>query len=152
MNNVDTIQRAPALFSMEELTSVPPGLARTELVSRLVSQVYVEAPVSLRAGLLECLLRPIGPLALSAVAAGAFAIFVYRSAWNQLAVVPASVTRFSANEVLELARFVEQYQPDVLGQIVHVLSDYPTCLQSVAGSMLFLALRLWSVKRQPDED
>lgn len=152
MEIVNVNDRASALLAIEELVSVPPGQARTNLVSRLVSQVYIEGPAALRANLLERLMRPIGPLALTAVAAGAFASFVYRPAWKQLSILPGSADRFSAEQVFELARFVEQYQPDAIGQIARVLADYPVCLHSLAGSMLFLALQLWSFRRQPEED
>ncbi|HYA65307.1 MAG TPA: hypothetical protein VEE84_01370, partial [Burkholderiaceae bacterium] len=44
----------------------------------LVSEVYRRSPALLRTKLLECLLRPVGPLALVALSTGAFSHLLHR--------------------------------------------------------------------------
>jgi hypothetical protein len=65
------------------LAAVPTGEVREIVLSKLVSEVYGEAEPSLRARLLGCLLRPVRPLGLVAVAAGAFSGFLHREHSNR---------------------------------------------------------------------
>ncbi len=125
------------------LASIPAGEARERLLCSLVSDVYSESPPSLRARLLECLLQPVRPLALAAVAAGAFGGFLHRQPWSRLSVSADEALRFSAEQVFELSRYVEQYQPEALRQIASLLTEYPGCLASLSGSWLATALHLW---------
>jgi len=89
--------------------------------------VYDEgAPPSARAQLLECLVRPLGPLALVAIAAGAFGHLFYRLRRDAAPISPDDVSRITSEQVLELTRYVEQCSPDVLlhfGRADHLLSD-----------------------------
>jgi hypothetical protein len=82
-----------------------------------VSEAYRQAPLTIRARLLEHLLRPVGPLALVALAAGAFGHLMFRLGRNALPVSIEDAARISAEHVLELARYVEQSSPAVLAQI-----------------------------------
>ena len=77
----------------------------------LVSEVYRRAPLALRARLLEHLLRPVGPLALVALAAGAFGHLMFRLGRDAVPVSVEDAARISAEHVLELARYVQQSSP-----------------------------------------
>jgi hypothetical protein len=70
----------------------------------------------LRRKLLERLLRPVGSLALAAIASGAFSAFLLRR------VTLEDVARITADQMAELARFVAQVNPDVLQQILSMLA------------------------------
>jgi hypothetical protein len=69
-----------------------------------------------RRKLLERLLRPVGSLAMAAVASGAFGAFLLRR------VTLEDVARISVEQLVELARFVDQVNPDVLQQILSMLA------------------------------
>ena len=69
-----------------------------------------------RRKLLEGLLRPVGSLAMAAVASGAFGAFLLRR------VTLDDVARISVEQLAELARFVEQCNPDVLQQVLSMLA------------------------------
>lgn len=126
------------------LAAVPAGEARERLLSQLVSQVYSESPPPLRARLLECLLRPMRPLGLAAVAAGAFGIFLHRERWNGLTVSIDDALRFSADQVFELAHFVDQVRPEAFGAVASLMTENPVCLSTLSGTLLLLALSLWT--------
>jgi hypothetical protein len=130
-------------MSDESFAVVPVGEAREIMLSKLVADVYGEAEPSLRARLLECLLKPVRPLGLVAVAAGAFSAFLHREHWSRLSVPIEDAVRFTSDQVFELARFVEQVQPEALRQVASVMADNPVCLQTLSGSLLLMALRLW---------
>jgi hypothetical protein len=89
----------------------------------LIAQGYEAAAQPLRVRLLECLLRPMGPLALVVVAAGAFVGMLPRGQAARPVVSPDDAGRFSGREILELARFVEQRNPDVLLQAGAMLAE-----------------------------
>jgi hypothetical protein len=115
-------------------------------IPELVSRVYHEAPASLRAKLLEHLLRPVGPLALVTIAAGAFARFLYRLQGNAMPISLEEAARITSDHVFELARYVEQSSPGALLQIGSLIAHRPIGLASLSGSALIMAL---SVLKRP---
>ena len=70
----------------------------------------------MRRRLLESLLRPVGSLALAAIASGAFSAFLLRR------VTLEDVARITTDQMAELARFVAQVNPDVLQQLLSMLA------------------------------
>lgn len=138
--------------SRRALAAIPAGDARERVLSRLVSDVYGESPPLLRARVLECLLLPVGPFGLVAVAAGAFGSFLHRESWGRLHVSIDDTLRFSAEQVFELARFVDQVRPEALGQLASLVADNPLCLATLSGSVLLMALRLWVPAGPSDSD
>jgi hypothetical protein len=120
----------PALPRCMPLPDAPPA-AR---LPGLISEAYGQAAQPLRAKLLECLLRPLSPLALAVVAAGAFGGLLQRGA--PVAVSSEDAARFSATQILELARFVEQCSPQVFQQAAALLADPRMGMAALAGSAL----------------
>lgn len=126
----------------EVLAAVPAGEARELVLSQLLSDVYLESAPPLRARLLECMLKPIRPLGLVAVAAGAFGGFLHRESWGSLSISIEEAVRYSADQVFELARYVEQFQPEAFQQVAGMLADNPVCLKTLSGALLLMALRV----------
>ncbi len=105
----------PAVHRHQDMNPLDTANARTGVVaSRLISRLYGAASQPLRAKLIACLVRPLGPLGLVAVAAGAFAGLLRRSSSGGVTVVIDDVARYSNEQVYELARFVEQVSPEAL--------------------------------------
>jgi hypothetical protein len=111
-------------------------------IPELVSAVYDEAPPLLRAQLLECLVRPLGPLALVAIAAGAFGHLFYRLRRDAAPISPDDVSRITSEQVLELTRYVEQCSPDVLPHIGALITSCPIDAVAMRGTPLLTALGL----------
>lgn len=108
----------------------------------LVARLYEEAPRPLRQRLLAGLLRPVGPLALVAIAAGAFARLLPRGRWAEVIPTLDDVASITADHVFELTRYVEQKSPELLAQLPDLLGDNPLWVASLSGSVL-LALHAW---------
>lgn len=110
------------------------------LAARLVSRLYAGASTPLRVGMLACLLRPLSPLGLVAVASGAFAGFLHRGGDRGARVMLEDAGRYSNEQIFELARFVEQVSPDALQQLGNLISANPvgTAAFSVSAAMLLL--------------
>ena len=124
--------------------SPPPGPAvgSESPLPRLVSEVFRDSAPPVRARMLEQLLRPVRRLGLAAVSAGAFALFLHPQRWHAWGVSVDDAMRFSGEQVLELARFVEQVQPEALARLVRALLESGGPLPALGGSLLILALQL----------
>ncbi len=111
-------------------------------IAPLVARFYDDAPLSLRVRLLNGLLRPVGPLALVTLAAGAFGSLLPDTRWVGAVADLGDALRLDASQVLELARYVEQKAPELLWQLPDVVGQGPLWAASVSGSLLLVALRL----------
>jgi hypothetical protein len=108
---------------------------------RLVARLYTAANAPLRARLLACLMRPLGPLGVAGVAAGAFAGFLGRRGVAPTHIDLEGVARVSSEEVLELARFVEQVSPEALQHFAGLVSASQLGLATFSASALVLLYR-----------
>jgi hypothetical protein len=108
-----------------------------------VADLFARAAPPQRVRLLNGLLRPVGPLALVAIAAGAFANLLPTSRWHIASASLDDAMRLTAGQVLELARYVEQKSPEAFMQLPELLADSPLWVSSLGGALLLLALRAW---------
>ncbi|MBK1616171.1 hypothetical protein CKO44_22200 [Rubrivivax gelatinosus] len=90
------------------------GAARAERSLAAVRAAWDAAPPRDRITLLSRLLQPLGPLARMAVASGAFAAYVGREHWAQVQVRLEDAMALQADQVLALAHFAFDVQPEVL--------------------------------------
>jgi len=109
----------------------------------LVADLFAKAAPPQRLRLLNGLLRPVGPLALVAIAAGAFANLLPTTRWHIATASLDDAMRLTAGQVLELARYVEQKSPEAFMQLPELLADSPLWVSSLGGALLLLALRAW---------
>jgi len=125
---------------MNVMHSTPPVPAEPD-VPQLVAALYDEAPASQRQRLLNHLLRPLGPLALAAVAAGAFASLLPER-WSVAQVRLEDVLfRIRPDHVADLARYVEQKAPEMLWCLPDALAASPLLMGTLSGALLLAALR-----------
>jgi hypothetical protein len=117
--------------------------ARAERVGRLLARLYGSSSLVVRTRLVACLVRPLSPLGLAAVSAGAFTVVLASSRGGRISVAMADVARFSQEQIAELARFVEQVSPDALHQAAALFVDNRAGLGTFAASVaVLLALEL----------
>ena len=93
--------------------------------ARLASRLYAGAGAVQRSRIVATLVRPLGPLALVAVASGAFAGMLDRAGALGAALPIDELADFTREQVFELARFVEQVSPDALQQVAGAIADNP---------------------------
>jgi hypothetical protein len=116
---------------------------RTGRIARLLARLYGSSSLVVRTRLVACLVRPLSPLGLAAVSAGAFTVVLARSSGGGLSVAMADVARFSKDQIAELARFVEQVSPEALQQAAALLADNRSAVGTFAASVaLLLTLEL----------
>lgn len=123
------------------MSPVATGLAAAVAAPRLVARLYAAAGVPLRVRLLACLMRPLGTLAVAGVAAGAFAGFLHRRDAAGMTVDADEAARVSTAQVLELARFVEQVDPQALQHFAGLVAGSPLGLATFSSAALVLLYR-----------
>jgi hypothetical protein len=97
----------------------------------LVAAMYDRATPPQRLRLLNALLRPLGPMALVTVAAGAFAGLLPDDRWREAEASLEDTKRVSVTQVLALADYVAQKSPETLDLARLTVSIAP--LQTEAG-------------------
>ena len=124
--------------------AAPASVAASGRAPRLLARLYGSANQVVRTRLLACLVRPLGPLALASVAAGAFTALLSRSGAGGLSIAIDDAARFSQEQIAELARFVEQVQPDALLDAARLAaSAHPTGVGAFSASVaVMLAIEL----------
>ncbi len=110
-------------------------------ISRLVARLFASAGNPLRVHLLRCLLRPLSPLGAAGVAAGAFAAFLSRAGDSEPNIAVEAVAQVSPQQVYELARFVEQVDPQAFEQFATLASSSPLAMATFSASVLLLLYR-----------
>ncbi|MEP6505841.1 MAG: hypothetical protein ABJD97_21080 [Betaproteobacteria bacterium] len=115
----EVTRRATALG----IRTSPPG--ERSRVARLASRLYTGAGSLQRSRIVTTLLRPLGPLAIVAVASGAFAGLLTRVGSIGQGVSVDELGAFSGEQIFELARFVEQVSPDALRQAAGAIVANP---------------------------
>jgi hypothetical protein len=124
-----------------------PAPVKAAALPSLIADFYDQAPPTVRLRVLDSLLRPVGPLALVAIAAGAFADLLPTTRWAVVRTSLDDAMRITAAHVLELARYVEQKSPDVLWQLPGLVDESQLLNGSISGALLLLAMRCWMQAR-----
>jgi hypothetical protein len=110
----------------------------------LVAGVFARTRLALRARMLRRLLLPVGPLALTVIAGGAFAKYVEHARWARLPVSLDDAARVTARQVFELVRYVEQRNPAALQQVMAVIARDTTTMAALGASVAALVVERWS--------
>ena len=114
--------------------------ATTLSVPQLVGQVYEEAPAVEKGHMLEHLLRPLGVLALVAVADGIFAKIRFRGGWPDLHVRLEDAQNVQARDVITLVDYVQQVSVQAVDGLSQILAATPTMATSAAAGLLVTLL------------
>ncbi len=112
----------------------------TLTVPQLVGQVYAAAPAIDRSHMLEHLLRPLGVLALVAVADGVFAKVRFRGGWPDLHVRLEDAQNVQASDVITLVDYVQQVSVHAVDGLAQMLTMTPMIATSAAAGLLVTLL------------
>ncbi len=131
--------------AVDALPGTPAAPARGRS-ARLIARLYGSANLALRTRFVACLIRPLSPLGLAAIGAGAFTVLLSRRGAGGISIAVADVAQFSKEQIAELARFVEQVSPEALAQVAAMVADNPVGVGAFTASVgVLLALELRGV-------
>lgn len=115
--------------------------SQQSLLPLWVAGLYREAQASLRAQLLERLMRPLGLLGLVGVADGAFAALRQRHGWKSADITAEDTQLIDADQVFQLAAYLQERVPEGFALVADLLSREKAALATVSGVLLWQALR-----------
>lgn len=150
-NDIDTALEAEVTRRAAALGIQTHAPGERSRAARLASRLYVGAGSLQRSRIVATLLRPLGPLALVAVASGAFAGLLHRASALGSTLPIDELANFTKEQVFELARFVEQVSPDALQQVAGAIAENPfgvSAFGAAAAVLLAGAIRA----REDDHD
>ena len=105
--------------------SKPRRSGQADATSRPIGRLYVASDQGLRAKLLACLLRPLSPLGRTQrLLRVCFAKFVASDSLESILAAMDEATRFSIDQIAELARFVQQVSPQALERFARLVADH----------------------------
>lgn len=115
----DVAQNRAALPPTPAPADVVPGSTPARPVApRAVALAYEHGSRRVREWVVTGLMRPLGPLALAAVASGAFAVHLTRPAATATSRFGGDLAAHSPAQVYELARFTEQVSPQAVAELL----------------------------------
>ncbi len=118
-----------------------PGYQTAEIsLPQLVGQVYATAPAPERSRLLEFLMRPLGVLALVAVADGIFARIRFGSGWPDPHVALEDANRVQAGDIAQLVDRVQLVSSDAIDGLTAIVAGSPVIASSAAAAILVAML------------
>ncbi|HEX4882581.1 MAG TPA: hypothetical protein VFX05_00500 [Casimicrobiaceae bacterium] len=129
----------------------PPALPDADgkpALAAIVADAYGRLHAASRARLLGRLLASLGPAALAAACGGAFAKYVTHA---RLPVIPVSLqdaARATSAQVHDLARTLQQTNPQVFERLLDVLARDATTIAALSASVAALTLRKMAADRR----
>lgn len=135
-----------ALIEQLEKESAQELAKEGSIVPAIVTRAFTAAGVGLRARVLSRLLPSVGPLALTVLAGGAFAKYVHQARWSALSVSFSDAARVTSTQIYELATYVQQSNPEVARQILHVLSRDVSTMTALGATLGAITLSYLSGK------
>jgi hypothetical protein len=114
----------------QDIASMPAFIARAFAVTGQV----------LRARVLTRLLAAVGPLALAVLAGGAFVKYLRQGPWYGIAVSLEDAANATTSEVFELARYVQQSNPEVVEQVLAILARDTATVAALGASVVAIAV------------
>ena len=126
-------------FPQVESGAPAPGEAHS--VPAIVASAFTRLHLAHRVRVLRRLLLPVGPMALTVLGGGVFAKYVAQARWPRMSISLEDAARVTSHQVFELVRYVEQSNPNVLQQVMVVLSRDATTMAAVGASVTAIVMK-----------
>ena len=110
---------------MAAMQTGPHSTDRAAEMAPWIADLFADALAPQRVELLNGLLSGVGPLALVGIAAGAFSSLLPATRWHVASVSVDDAMRLTADDVLDLARYVEQKCPESFADLPQSSSRSP---------------------------
>lgn len=112
---------------------------QTPPFSQMVSQLFDKSDPTQRAGMLNQLLRGIGPGVLSSIAGGALGHLVTGSE-APAAITPDQAAQLTPEQVRQIADDAERQNPTIVERMGDFYAEHPTLVKTIGGAALAIVL------------
>jgi hypothetical protein len=143
-NNPVASPETPTHGSIPATATSVAGDQTASLVTVLADAVPI-TNLRLRARLLQLLMIPIGPLAMTVLAGGAFAKYAQFARQLPIPISLEDAAHVTSGQVAEIALYLEQSDPWMLAQVVIAISRDPTAMAAL-GASVAIAVKLASAR------
>ena len=135
---------------MKQETGLPPDRPgqSDQDIPQLVAQLYCDASPPEKSRLLELLVRPLGLLALFALADGVFARIWLRNGQDRFQARVEDALAVSGNDIATLVSYVQQSSVEVLDGLLQIINASPALAGSAAAMVVMLVLQRKAGRRQ----
>lgn len=120
---------------------------QTPPFAQMVGQMFGQSDPTQRAGMLNQLLRGVGPGLLTSIAGGALGnIFGGNNAGNSAgnnapaAITPEQAAAMTPEQVQQIAEQAEQANPSIVDRMGDFYAEHPTLVKSIGGAALAIVL------------
>jgi hypothetical protein len=113
---------------------------RTPAFGELAGRLFGNSNPGLRAGLLNQLIRSLGPAVLSSIAGGALSRFQKGAGAATPEVSPDDAASVTPDQVREIADEAEKKDPGLLDRVGEIYAQHPDVFKVLGGSVLAIAL------------
>jgi hypothetical protein len=115
--------------------SAPGRIQESLALPAMVAEAFGRLNLGLRARVLRRLLTSVGPLALTVVGGGAFAKYIEHARWPEIPVSIEDAASATSSQVYELARYVQQSDPQLFDHLFDLLSRNPLTIAALGASI-----------------
>ena len=106
---------------------------------QMVGQLFDKSDATQRAGMLNQLLRGVGPGVLSSVAGGALS-HLFRGNDAPAAITPEQAATLTPQQVEAIAHQAEQANPDIVERMGDFYAEHPQLVKTIGGAALAILL------------
>lgn len=122
-------------------STLSPLERQRRVAPRLMWRLYRQANETMRVQMLACLLHPLNPLSMLAIASGAFAVFIDHKPHADDPRDVGEVSRFSSDQIAALTEFVDQVDHDALERVANLFADHAMEMASSYSASVATLLR-----------
>jgi hypothetical protein len=112
---------------------------QTPPFSQMVSQLFDKSDPTQRAGMLNQMLRGIGPGVLSSIAGGALGN-LFRGNEAPAAITPEQAAQMTPEQVRQIAEDAERHNPSIVDRMGDFYAEHPTLVKTIGGAALAIVL------------
>jgi hypothetical protein len=112
---------------------------QTPPFAQMVSQLFDKSDATQRAGMLNQLLRGVGPGLLASVAGGALGN-LFRGSEQPAAITPEQAAVMTPEQVKQLAEEAEKENPSIVDRMGDFYAENPTLVKTIGGAALAIVL------------
>ncbi len=104
---------------------------------QMAAQLFGQSNGGQQAGMLNSIIGALGPMAIASLAGGALSKMM---APGQTQITPEQASRFTPQQVQEIATHAQEQQPSVIDKLGNFYAEHPTLIKTLGGVAAAIAL------------